>query len=603
MEKEIFSNLKRSKRSSNSSSEVDEPTVELSCEQRKPNEGEPVCIICGRYGAYICDTYEVDICSKECKSIYHAKNTESSIRSHLLQKPCSSKITKIPKTEITVTNYSKDQKIALPIELSCVHCCVKVGVKNILDCGKVCSLECMDAFLSPDVILQSPKFTVHSDLSLFSAEQNGILRQTLEVHILEGDAPPVILDFKQANLNIILLENMGRCGYLNPTAVQSQTIPVVLDGSDTLVCSGTGTGKTGSYLIPIIHRTSFWVEHISKNDIFTLVLLPTRDMALQVESMAKDLCLGIPHMRTGILIGGMSSTQQNYRLESGIQIVIATPGRLLELKPDLSKCFTIVIDECDVLLDSSFHEQVKSVIRLLPSRHQTLMFSATISDEIRSHAKHILYYPVQINVGKPGHTIANVKQIVLWIENDIKKKKLISILQDTRFNTPPVLVFVESKFGALLLADFLISKDILCGVIHGEKSQEDRNKIISELKSGRYPVLVSTNILGRGMNMSLSNVILFDMPSTIEQYIHQVGRAFNRQKSGTVFVFINSSNKAVFSQFYDFSLSCSINLPVQLSNSPHLAFQKENKNLSSVADGEGYYSSHKRPKRENNKSL
>lgn len=558
---------KRYKPCSNSSSDSDEAVVEFSVMQRKPKPGEPVCVICDRYGAYICNKYDVDVCSKECKSIYNAKSTDSLIRAHKLSS------SKICKSE-SITKFSKEQRLALPQETCCLNC-TKIGVMNILDCGKVCSLECKDSVLKPDIILQSPKFSIPPDMVLFSPAQNDLLRQTLDVNITDGDVPPVILDFKQAAMPTILLENIKKCGYNIPTAVQSQVIPIVLDGSDLLVSSGPGTGKTGSYLIPIILRVSFWVHHISVNVTFALILLPTREMAMQVENMAKDFCKGLPHMRTGIVIGGMPSSQQSYRLESGVQIIVATPGRLLEIMPDLSQCYTVVIDECDVLLDSSFHEQVKSVMRLLPSRHQTLMFSSTLSDEMRNHAKPLLYHPVQMNIGKLGSTISKVKQIVIWVENDSKKKKLIAILGDERFNKPLTLVFVESKFGALLLADFLISKNILCSVIHGEKSQEDRNKIISEFKSKRYPVLVSTNVLGRGINMALSNVILFDMPSTIEQYIHQVGRVYDHKNSGTAFVFVNSSNSTIFSQLHTLSISCSFNLPMQLLNSSHLSFQKQ----------------------------
>jgi ATP-dependent RNA helicase DDX59 len=316
-----------------------------------------------------------------------------------------------------------------------------------------------------------------------------------------------------------------------------------------------------------------------------LIILPTRDIAIQVEEMTKELCMGIKQMKTGLVIGGMSSAQQSYRLDSNIQIIISTPGRLLELSPDLSHCFTVVIDECDVLLDASFHEQVKSVMRLLPSRHQTLMFSATISEDTRRYAKQLLYHPVHINVGKPSNPTKMVKQMILWVENDCKKKKLLSILQDKRFNKPPLLVFVENKLGALLLADFLINKDVLCGVIHGDKSQEERNKIIAELETGRYPVLVSTNILGRGINMpSVTQVILFDLPSNLDLYVHQIGRALSSNTIGTALVFINNSNKSMFLQLFELSISPMVTLPIQLVNSPHLAYQKQSKAINENRD-------------------
>ena len=569
---------KRRRNNSDSSSSSDSPIFEFSCDQRKALPGEPTCIVCGRYGAYICDMYDVDICSKECKGIHQEQRQKSAIQADLIKQ--TARIVRLDK----VTTFSAEQRPALPNEDQCIICS-RFGIDVVLDVGKVCSIECKDVVLTPDRVLQSPKIKLDPELSLMTSFQHHEIRETLEVYILDGDATPCILDFKHLYLNQTLMKNMNKSGYKMPTAVQSQVIPIVLDGSDALVCSGTGTGKTGSYLIPMIHRIQFWVEKISCNHVFGLIILPTRDMAIQVEKMTKELCHGISRMKTGLVVGGLSTAQQSYRLDSNIQIIIATPGRLLELSPDLSHCFTVVLDECDVLLDASFHEQVKSVLRLLPSRHQTLMFSATMSDDARRYAKQLLYHPVHINVGKPSNPTEKVKQVILWVENDSKKKKLVSILQDKRFKKPPVLVFVESKLGALLLADFLINKDILCGVIHGDKSQEERIKIIAELEGGRYPVLVSTNILGRGINMpNVTHVILFDMPSQMDQYVHQVGRALCGDKIGTAFVFVNNSNKSMFLELFQLSLSSMVTLPVQLLNSPHLAYEKQAKAINENRD-------------------
>ena len=565
---------KRVRKQSDSSDNSDSPIVELSCNQRNAIEGEPTCVICGRYGAYICDTYEVDVCSMECKEINIGQKNKFTPQADLIKQ--STRILKVDK----ITLCSVDQRPALPNEVKCIVCS-RLGVEIVLDIGKVCSIECKNIVLSPDKILQSPQLVLDPAISSLSSNQISEIRKTLDVHVLEGDATPAILDFKQVNMHHTLIENMSKSGYIIPTAVQSQVIPVVLDGSDALVCSGTGTGKSGAYLIPIIHRIQFWVRQISTEHVFGLIILPTRDMAIQVENMTKELCTGINNMKTALVVGGLSTAQQSYRLDSNVQIIVATPGRLLELSPDLSHCFTLVVDECDVLLDASFHEQIKSVMRLLPSRHQTLMFSATISDETRKYAKQLLYHPVQINIGKPCNPTNKVKQMILWVENDSKKKKLLSILQDKRFNKPPVLVFVESKLGALLLADFLIKKDILCGVMHGDKTQEARTKIINELESGRYPVLVSTNILGRGMNMpSVTQVILFDLPPSMDQYVHQIGRALSGNKIGNAFVFVNNSNKSMFLQLFELSLSSMVTLPIQLVNSPHLAYQKQSKAIN-----------------------
>lgn len=571
---------KRVKRNSDSSSasESDSEIVELSCNQRKAENGEPVCVMCGRFGAYICDLYEVDICSKECKEAHHSSKKKSHIQQSLMAK--SGRVARIDK----LRKLSSQQRPALPNETQCLMCS-RFGVEKVLDAGHVCSIECKDIYMTPDRILQSPKLNLDPNLLLMSRERILDLRRKIDVTIVEGDTPPVILEFHQATINQTLANNMLACGFKSPTAVQSQVIPAVLDGSDVLVCSGTGTGKTAAYLIPIIHRIQFWVDKLSSGYVYGLILLPTREMAIQVEEIVKKLCRGIRNMKTGLVVGGLSSAQQTYRLDSSVQIIVATPGRLLEISPDLSQCFTVVLDECDVLLDHSFHEQIKSILRLLPSRHQTLMFSATISDEAKTFAKRLLYHPIVINVGKLSCPTEKVKQVVLWVENDRKKKKLLSILEDKRFNKSPVLVFVDSKLGAILLADFLLNKDILCGVIHADKTQQERNKIISELQSCRYSVLVSTGILGRGLDMpSVSTVIIFDLPPNMDQYIHQIGRALTKDKIGTAFVFVNNSNKSMFLQLYELSVSTMISLPLQLVNSSQLAYQKQAKSMSETRE-------------------
>lgn len=556
---------------SDSSDEEDDTVVQFSCNQRAAIDEEPQCIVCSRYGAYICDTYDVDVCSKECKSIYHGQKEQTSIQKSLKQHCKRLKVDK-------VCEYSSEQRPALPHEPKCIRCS-RYGVLDVLDSGKVCSIQCRTLILTPDEIIQSPKLSFHPDLNKCQSNSNNV-RKSLEIQVVEGDAAPPITDFSQVNLNTTLQHNLAQHGYKVPTAVQSQCISCILDGSDVLVSSGPGSGKTLSYLLPVIHRVSYWSQQITKTDVLCLILAPTRELAIQIENITKDLCKDIPFMKTALVVGGLSSTTQNYRIESGVQIIIGTPGRIIEIAPELSKCYTLVLDECDVMLDQTFHEQVKKVIQLLPARHQTLMFSATVSDETRKYAKLLLYHPVIFSVGNSKSTLKNVKQIVLWVENDSKKKKLVSILQDSRYDKTSVLVFVESKFGALLLADFLINKDILCAVIHGNKTQEDRMKIVSELESGKYHVLISTNLLGRGLVMpTVSNVVLFDMPSNMEMYVHQVGRCVSRNKQGTAFVFVNSSNKNMFLPFYEMTLSKSVSLPNQLLNSPHLAYQKQEKLL------------------------
>jgi len=282
-------------------------------------------------------------------------------------------------------------------------------------------------------------------------------------------------------------------------------------------------------------------------------------------------------MRTALIVGGLSTAQQQHRVDQGVQLIIATPGRLVELAPDLSHCYTLVIDEVDTMFDASFQQQVRRVIQMLPAQHQTLLFSATVSPKVERLCGELLTEPVLVSVGVPSTPSDNVSQTILWVETDSKKKTLLSILQDNKHFKPPVLLFVESKLGCLLLADYLLSHDVMCSVLHGDKTQLERNNILTEFKSGRYPVLVCTNVLGRGIELvDVSQVILFDFPSSTAEYIHQIGRAGSLKTKGVSMSFINNTNKGVFKELVDTLKPTGVRLPPQLVNSPHLAYQRQN---------------------------
>ena len=563
------------------SSDDSDEIVEMSVNQRHARHGEPKCILCSRYGAYICDQYDVDVCSQECKLLYAAQMSSKS-------KKYLDLVAKYP--VVSFVEKACEQRIALPQEESCLFC-PRFGAKEIFSNGKVCSKECMSKFLSNnDRILKSPQLKVNqlAQSSMPSQECS------LKVEVKKNDKGLSIqqfYNFSQLNLNPTLYENILSSDIKIPTTFQSHGISIIAEGNDLLGCGRPRSGKSYSYIIPLINRVSAWTQYIP-NCVLSVILVPTRDAAVHIEKICKALCEGIPKMKTALVIGGASETQQQYRLDSTVQIVIATPGRLLKLKPDLSKCFMVVLDDSFALLDGSFMEQVKSILQMVPERHQTIMMTSTISPNIEYLATQLLFDHVTLTVGKPSHTADLVRQVVIWVENEAKKKKLLSILQDKKLFQPPTVVFVESRIGAVHLANYLINNDILCAVLHGDKYQDERNKILREFSEEKYPVLVCTGALGRGVSLPvISQVVIFDFPLLLDNYITQVSRAYSNATNvknqssfrfpkftRTAFVFLNNSNKGLFLCFYDYCIANSIKIPIQLSNSNHLAYQKQRRN-------------------------
>lgn len=413
------------------------------------------------------------------------------------------------------------------------------------------------------------------------------IREALNIRVRGNNVSKPILEFKHCQLTETLGSNLVRCGYATPTPVQMQVIPVSLCSRDLLVCAHTGSGKTAAFLVPIIQRIYAEVEFLFNakrlsNNPFGVIMSPTRELCTQIEKQAKELMQGLPNMKTALLVGGMPIPPQLHRLSSGVQIIVATPGRMREIvntesSVDLSSVKVFVLDEVDIMLQMGFEQQVQEVIDKLPAEKQTLMFSATVSTSIEIVADKLLVNPVYVSIGSPSEPNASVKQIVLWVEEQLKKKHLFSLLQDPKHFMPPVVVFVNSKIGADLLAE-AIQKicNICCLSIHGDKSQKERSKRLELFLGGECPVLVCTSLLGRGMDLpKVRQVINFDMPSSIEEYVHQVGRASRLGSTGWALTFVNNTNKLVFLDLVETLRPLGVNFPDELLNSPYFHQQKQ----------------------------
>ena len=350
------------------------------------------------------------------------------------------------------------------------------------------------------------------------------------------------------NLNLIepLLKALKAEGYTNPTPIQEQSIPVVLQGKDLLGCAQTGTGKTAAFAIPILQML-----HEQKTlqrgpkQIKALILTPTRELAIQIgESfMAYGEYTGLSHL---VVFGGVSQIPQVNALRHGIDILIATPGRLLDLINQryisLQHISMFVLDEADRMLDMGFITDVNKIIGKLPSKRQTLFFSATMPYEISRLADTILDNPVRVEVTPVSSTAENVEQAVYYVDKENKPSLLQHLLQDT--NIKSALVFTRTKHGADKVVKFLNRANIEAEAIHGEKSQNARQRALSLFKSGDVRVLVATDIASRGIDINdLSHVINFELPNTPETYVHRIGRTGRAGASGIALSFCDAEER------------------------------------------------------------
>lgn len=329
-------------------------------------------------------------------------------------------------------------------------------------------------------------------------------------------------------------------GYLTPTPIQEQAIPHILNGIDVLGCAQTGTGKTAAFAIPILQRLS--KPHnfkFGEKKIRTLILTPTRELAIQIEESfsAYGKHLQLSHL---VIFGGVSQLPQTKALEKGIDILVATPGRLLDLISQgfisLNDIEIFVLDEADRMLDMGFVHDVKKIITKLPKKKQTLFFSATMPQEIQSLANAILVNPQKIEVTPVSSTADTIAQELFLVDKGNKKMLLSFILQNGSMKS--VLVFTRTKHGADKVVKDLVRLNIKAEAIHGNKSQNARQRALSNFKDGITRVLVATDIAARGIDVDdLSHVINYELPNIPETYVHRIGRTGRAGLSGTALSF------------------------------------------------------------------
>lgn len=354
------------------------------------------------------------------------------------------------------------------------------------------------------------------------------------------------MSFEKLNLSASLLKALKTEGYVNPTPIQEQSIPVVLERKDLLGCAQTGTGKTAAFALPILQLLSEATPKRTGNRaIGALILTPTRELAIQIsESFAAyGRHTGLKHT---VIFGGVSAYGQINELRAGTDILIATPGRLLDLMTqkvvNLQHIQLFVLDEADRMLDMGFINDVKRVISKLPAKRQTLFFSATMPPEISTLAHTILTNPVRVEVTPVSSTAEKISQAVYAVEKKDKPSLLIHLLKDREMKT--VLVFTRTKFGADKLVKILNRANISADAIHGNKSQNARQKALTSFKAGQLRVLVATDIAARGIDVDeLKYVINFELPNQAETYVHRIGRTGRAGLSGTALSFCDGEER------------------------------------------------------------
>ncbi|OQS06924.1 DEAD/DEAH box RNA helicase, partial [Thraustotheca clavata] len=472
----------------------EDSVVKKSQEQREAEDGEPVCVVCGRYGEYICDVTEMDVCSMECRDICR------------------------------VRNHVKTQREVLGIV-----------VKPAID-------ECR-----------------------------------------------LVNTFEEMQLPNQMLLNLNEMKVMQPTPIQMQVIPMALNGkSNILIDAPTGTGKTIAFLIPLI--TSVLAQRFEIDEILGIIVSPIRELCIQIEQEIKSLVLSIPKMKTALLVGGMPLPNQLHRLKQNIQIIVGTPGRLLTLHEEyhalrLQNIVCGVLDEVDMLCEKDFISPVTTLISLLPPQRQLIFVSATVT----SHVQTLLdkFAPSTISITQtellasksviPSH----IEQHVEYVENAKKTNKLFAFLQRKQENPlHATMIFVASQQGADLLVKSIFKACNLPALsIHGGKTQTERLKAMEAFVAGHATILVSTYLLGRGMDLIfVDDVIVFDMPPTVEEYIHIVGRAGRSGEPGNATVYVNEDSASLLPALLSVVWK-SVKIPKQLKQ---LALVEQSKVSSKV---------------------
>ncbi len=343
--------------------------------------------------------------------------------------------------------------------------------------------------------------------------------------------------FKDFALCSTIQRNVEELGFVSPSAIQDQTIPLVLEGRDVIGLANTGTGKTAAFLLPILEKLAS-----NRQEQSVLIMAPTRELAQQIDQEFKKFAIGLK-LYSAVLVGGVNINGQIRQLRRNPHIVIGTPGRLQDLLNQgilrTTNFSTLVLDEADRMLDMGFVNDIRRIVSQLPENRQTLCFSATMSNGIKEITRDFMKNPEIVSV-KVTETNDHIYQdVVAYTDEEHKKDLLLEMLQKAEFEK--VIVFGQTKFGVQRLSDKLVKQGIQSEAIHGNKSQGQRNRALNSFKTNESNVLVATDVAARGLDIpNVSHVINFDLPVTYDDYVHRIGRTGRGGKSGTALTFVRN---------------------------------------------------------------
>ncbi len=354
------------------------------------------------------------------------------------------------------------------------------------------------------------------------------------------------MTFKELNLIQPLLEAVEKQGFEQPSPIQAQAIPYALEGKDILGCAKTGTGKTAAFALPILQRL-YERDESEKypRQIKALVLAPTRELALQIDETFQTFKPFV-NLKSTVIFGGVKQGRQVEALTKGIDILVATPGRLIDLHNqhllDLSQVEYLVLDEADRMLDMGFVHDIHKIIHFMPARRQTMLFSATLPDSIMDLVNELLTEPVRVMISTGHLTVENIHQSLYYVDKLNKAKMLIKMLEDPRIYN--AIVFVRTKRNVDILCKKLVKAGIPSVGIHGNKSQNARVRALNDFKDGKARILVATDIAARGLDIDdLTHVFNFDLPEEAENYVHRIGRTARAGNSGEAITFCSFQEK------------------------------------------------------------
>ena len=352
------------------------------------------------------------------------------------------------------------------------------------------------------------------------------------------------MSFDKFNLHPSLLKGIHDLGYVEPTPIQKECVPVIMAGRDVIASAPTGTGKTAAFVLPILHRL---LSDSHGKGLRALIVAPTRELAVQSMEHLANLSRYV-HLRGHAIYGGVPMEPQIRALAQGLDIISATPGRLLDHvysgRIDFGSLQIVVLDEADRMMDMGFLPDVQRILSFLPPKRQNLIFSATIPDDILKLAQKICHDPVRVQIGIKTQTAAGIRQAVYPVSQHQKTELLLRLLKNRTDEMESVIVFTRTKSRADRLGQSLMRSGIRVSVIHGDRSQMQRLRALNQFGSGRVQVLVATDVAARGLDIKdVSHVVNYDVPQVPEDYIHRVGRTARAQATGDAFTFVSSDEE------------------------------------------------------------